>query len=272
MIRTCLFFKIAIFSLLSQASLLVAADQAPIGIVKSVQGEWTCSRDAKEITPGMMILPDDRVVTDGSTSGSVSILFLSSGQLWTKSCSRARPCEGSYRPATAIREETGGFWSFLSGYVHSEAKVNPIFAGSRSAERGPSNALLTTSSGQVSLNLALASVSPGRYTGEMILRSSKDARQSSPRQLQIEWNGNSDTTVAGLSPGLYSFVLSKANGEQLGSPVAILIVSAGQTQAQQTWAEVKRRTASWKEADVSTIDSVLLATLVALDEQQPGER
>ena len=74
--------------------------------------------------------------------------------------------------------------------------------------------------------------------------------------------------MSGVTSGLYMLRLIGDSGESIGSPAAILVVPAGDTEALQKWAEVKRRSAQWNEADPTTIQNVMLELCSALQNVQ----
>ncbi len=257
---------IVIVGLASVCFTLIGANgPVPIGIVQHASGKWTASPSGKSLVRGQMVAANESVVPGVSNKGSIAILIFNTGEVWRKECTSASPCEESSRLPGNGKSENSGFWSFFTGYFNQGQEPPPIFAGSRSLTRGgPVHALLVVNHGQIDLEPALQKLPEGKYTIELAKES--DQSTAEPSKHSINWKPGSNLQITAPAAGLYALEIM-ANGESVGSPVALLIVAASATRQQATWKEVNDRVAQWSSADARTVDTVLLATLVALQKE-----
>ena len=197
----------------------------PVGLVDEISGSWIVNQGSKRLNRGDLLLNTQTVRFTGTSTGKLSVHLLDSGKIWSKTCSPATPCVGTFRPVGL--DAPTGFFAFLTRYWTSERELSTVFARARGpGGRGPSHSLLVASKAGVDLTPLLATIPPGRYDGAFdAAPESPETHVGQPRELAFTVL-TGKPVIANLTPGLYAVTIRTSAG-QIGSTVLAGVVAEG---------------------------------------------
>jgi hypothetical protein len=268
-VRVLLLFPALVFL---SASCAAEGDRVPVGIVDRVDGRWQRAQDRRQLVRGELLFDDETVTIEHTESGSLEVLlFHSQGAIWHQDCSRAKPCEGSYRPPGDDSRKSS-FWAFLSSYWNEGHRLPEITLGSRGIEGNMLSDVVVVRSGQsTDLAPALKKVPPGSYNLKLTpAPDSASVKSLTPHELTLEIKRDKAAQVDGLNTGLYVAALSRADGDTLGSSKLLLVAAESNRPLLDKWRDIEKTAEEWSADHPDTVEILLARALYSLDAEYPA--